>query len=171
MVDPIREDLCEYNYLYHAYKQFAAYEPHERQAHMELSLADPGRGGEIAALYHVGSAPAPSPRCLYVQRSRDLDSPRGIPVITEPILENKRLNIHTAIVSHDNSTTPLILTYWPGSEPWATTVDDTILVSGSARFTPSNGTVSPMRPSLTLLLPPRTRVLSTPHLTSRQSFF
>jgi hypothetical protein len=65
-----------------------------------------------------------------------------LPVITEPILENKRLNIHTAIASNDNSTTPLILTYWPGSEPRATTIDDTILVSGSARFTTSNGTVT-----------------------------
>jgi len=50
---------------------------------MELSLADPGRGDEIAALYYVGSAPAPSPRTLYVQRSREPDGPRGIRI---PIL-------------------------------------------------------------------------------------
>ena len=83
MVDAVCEDLRESNYLYHAYERFASYEPHEHQAHMELSLADPGRGDEIAALYYVGSAPALSPRSLYVQRSREPDGPRGIRI---PIL-------------------------------------------------------------------------------------
>lgn len=83
MVDNVREDLHNHNYLYHAYEGFAAYEPHEKQAHMELSLANPGRGHEIAALYYVGSAPNPSPRALYVQRSRDVDGPNGLRI---PIL-------------------------------------------------------------------------------------
>jgi len=66
-----------------------------------------------------------------------------LPVINEPVLDAKRLTIHTAIAaSNDNSTTPLILTYWPGSEPRAAGIDDTVLVSGSARFTASNNVLT-----------------------------
>ena len=42
VVDNVCQDLHTHNYLYHAYKRFALFEPHEEQAHMELSLADPG---------------------------------------------------------------------------------------------------------------------------------
>ncbi|KAF8290485.1 hypothetical protein DL93DRAFT_2092057, partial [Clavulina sp. PMI_390] len=88
MVDNVRTDLRNHNYLYHAYERFATYEPGQTQAHMELSLADPGRGDEIAALYHLGSAPTPSPRSLYVQRSRDVDGPKGLRIpILHPLYE------------------------------------------------------------------------------------
>jgi len=83
IVDTVHNDLRAHNYLYHAYEHFAAFQPHENEAHMELSLADPGHGDEVAALYHVGTAPRPSPRTLYVQRSRNCDDPKGIRI---PIL-------------------------------------------------------------------------------------
>jgi hypothetical protein len=62
-----------------------------------------------------------------------------LPVINESILDAKQLTIHTVIMAlNDNSMTLLILTYWPGSEPQAAGIDDTVLVSGSAHFTASN---------------------------------
>jgi len=45
---------------------------------MELSLADPGHGDEIAAMYAVGSAPAPSSRTLYVQCASLDNEPRAL---------------------------------------------------------------------------------------------
>ena len=83
IVDKVCEDLYLWNYLYHAYESFACYKPHEQQVHMELSLADPDHGDEVATLYHVGSAPWPSPHCLCVQRTSLDNEPKGIRI---PIL-------------------------------------------------------------------------------------
>ena len=66
----VRTDLEEVNPLYHAYHNFSHFVPEEDNAYLEL--ADPGPGGEIAALYHVGNSPYPSPRQLYVCRNGDL---------------------------------------------------------------------------------------------------
>ena len=88
MVEKVQNDLHSRNYLFHAYENFARYRPHEPQAHMELSLADPGHGNEVAALYHVGSAPQPSPRSLYVQRTSVDNGPKGIRIpILHPLYE------------------------------------------------------------------------------------
>ena len=66
MVEKVWNDLHSCNYLFHAYECFAHYRPHETQVHMELSLANPGHGSEVAALYHIGSAPQPLPHSLYL---------------------------------------------------------------------------------------------------------
>jgi hypothetical protein len=56
IVELVRSDLHSHNYLYRTYQHFARFQLHLPQAHMKLSLADPGHGDEIAALYAVGSA-------------------------------------------------------------------------------------------------------------------
>jgi hypothetical protein len=69
LVEAVRFDLEEHNRLYHIYKSFANFETEYEDAYIEL--ADPGNGDEIAALYHVGNAPRPGPRSLYIQHASD----------------------------------------------------------------------------------------------------
>jgi len=57
-------------------------------------------------------------------------------------LDAKRLTLHSAIASSDNSTTPIVISYWPGSEPRATGANDLVMISASVRFTASNGNVT-----------------------------
>jgi hypothetical protein len=78
IVELVCNDLHSHNYLYHAYQHFARFQLHQPQAHVELSLADPSHGDEIAALYAVGSAPAPSSRTLYVQHASLDNEPRAL---------------------------------------------------------------------------------------------
>jgi hypothetical protein len=78
IADTVCSDLHMHNFLYHTYEHFATFQPDENQAHMELSLANPGHGDEVVALYHVGSAPRPSPHTLYVQCSCKHYEPKGV---------------------------------------------------------------------------------------------
>ena len=82
-VEAVRFDLEEHNDLYRTYRNFAQYEPDFEDAYIELS--DPGSGDEIAALYHVGSAPRSNARCIYIQRASDA-RPSPIP-ICHPLYE------------------------------------------------------------------------------------
>lgn len=65
-----------------------------------------------------------------------------VPVLTEPCLENKRMTFHSAFATDDDSTTPAAFSYWPGSEPRATQVNDTVLSSASVRFSNANKTLT-----------------------------
>jgi len=65
-----------------------------------------------------------------------------IPVLEDPSLDAKRLTLHSAIASSDNSTTPIVISYWPGSEPRATGANDLVMISASVRFTASNSNVT-----------------------------
>lgn len=65
-----------------------------------------------------------------------------IPVMEGPSLDAKRLCLHSAIASSDNSTTPIVVSYWPGSEPRAAGINDLAMISASVRFTNSNGSVA-----------------------------
>jgi hypothetical protein len=76
MLECVRFDIEENNPLYHAYRSFADYRREEQHAYMELELADAGSGHEIAALYHVGNSPMPSPRKVYIQRASDITPAR-----------------------------------------------------------------------------------------------
>ena len=64
-----------------------------------------------------------------------------LPVLKDPSLDAKRLTLHSAIASSDNSTTPIVTSYWPGSEPRATGANDLVIISASVRFTTCNGNV------------------------------
>ena len=78
MVNTVRLDLEQYNMLYDTYRRFAEFETDMEDAYIELG--DPGTGDEIAALFHLGSAPYPTPRALYVQRAHDA-SPTPVPIL------------------------------------------------------------------------------------------
>ena len=78
MVNTVRLDLEQYNMLYDTYRRFAEFETDMEDAYIELG--DPGTGDEIAALFHLGSAPYPTPRSLYVQRAHDA-SPTPVPIL------------------------------------------------------------------------------------------
>ena len=65
-----------------------------------------------------------------------------LPVLTAPQLESKRMVLHGTVASPHDSTVPIMVSYWPGSEPRAAALDDTVLISASVRFTASNGTVT-----------------------------
>jgi Helitron helicase-like domain at N-terminus len=77
-VSAVRFDLEQHNMLYHVYQQFSEFESESEDAYIEL--ADPGSGNEIAALFHLGNAPYPTPRSLYVQRASDA-SPIPVPIL------------------------------------------------------------------------------------------
>jgi hypothetical protein len=73
LIDEVCFDLQEHNKLYHAYESFSTYEPDKEDAHIELEQADPGLSNEIA-VYHLGSAPMPSARAVYIQHRREFHS-------------------------------------------------------------------------------------------------
>lgn len=73
IVENIRQDLLEFNPLFQIYQSFAAFEPTTPNAYLEL--ADPGTGNEIAALLHVGNAPRPTSRQVYVMRTNPNPDP------------------------------------------------------------------------------------------------
>jgi hypothetical protein len=50
--------------------------------------------------------------------------------------------LHAAIAGSDNSSTPIVVSYWPSSEPHAAALDDMVFTSASVHFTTSNGTVT-----------------------------
>jgi len=65
----VADDLNAVNPLLSWYDGFAQFTPDAPFAYIEL--ADPGPGEEIAAVYHVGDAPVPTGRELYIQRAAD----------------------------------------------------------------------------------------------------
>lgn len=65
-----------------------------------------------------------------------------LPVLTSPQLEAKRMVFHGAIAGLDDSSTPVMVSYWPSSEPRAAALGDTVFISASIRFTTSNGTTT-----------------------------
>jgi len=78
MVNAVRFDLEQHNMLYDTYRRFAEFETDMEDAYIEL--ADPGTGNEIVALFHLGNAPYPTPRSLYVQRAYDA-LPTPVPIL------------------------------------------------------------------------------------------
>lgn len=64
-----------------------------------------------------------------------------VPVLSSPQLKNKCMVFHGTVASSDSSM-PIMISYWPGSEPRAAILDDTVFISGSIWFTASNGTVT-----------------------------
>ena len=78
MVNAVRFDLEQHNMLYDTYRRFSEFETDAEDAYIEL--ANPGTGNEIAALFHLGNAPYPTPRSLYVQCASDA-SPTPIPIL------------------------------------------------------------------------------------------
>jgi hypothetical protein len=79
MVQAVLADLEELNPLYHVYRMFNDYHPETDNAYIKLTDSE-SNGAEIAALYHVGNAPKPSARQVYVQRASDC-SPSSIHIL------------------------------------------------------------------------------------------
>lgn len=65
-----------------------------------------------------------------------------VPILTEPVLENKRMTFHSAFATDDGSTTPAAFNYWPGSEPRAAQINDMVLSSAGVRFSNANKTLT-----------------------------
>jgi hypothetical protein len=84
MADAVKLDIQQYNPLYRIYIDFITFHPEVEHAYIELTDAAPA-ASEIAALYHIGNAPRPSARQLFVQRVADT-TPIKVPIL-HPLYE------------------------------------------------------------------------------------
>ncbi|KAF9504877.1 hypothetical protein BS47DRAFT_1334516, partial [Hydnum rufescens UP504] len=84
MVDAVRLDIQQYNPLLRSYTNFTMFHPAVEHAYIELTDAAPA-ASEIAALYHIGNAPRPNARQLFVQRAADT-TPTKVPIL-HPLYE------------------------------------------------------------------------------------